>query len=129
MTTTINILAAVGSLFLATIPAFAAGRPNIVFIAMDDQNDWIGALGGHSAVKTPQHRPPARRVLNANCQAPLCNPSRTSVMLGLRLTTTGIYGLAPWFRTLPKLKDRVTLPEHFKANGYRRTIARYRRTA
>ncbi len=104
------------------LPAAIANRPNVVFIAIDDQNDWIGALGGHPVVKTPNIDRLARRgtiFLNANCQAPLCNPSRTSVMLGLRPTTTGIYGLAPWFRTLPEWKDRVTLPQHFKANGYR----------
>jgi choline-sulfatase len=40
-------------------------------------------------------------------------------MLGLRPTTTGIYGLAPWFRNVPEWKDRVTLPQHFAAHGYR----------
>ncbi|MCU0963322.1 MAG: sulfatase, partial [Pirellulaceae bacterium] len=43
----------------------------------------------------------------------------TSLMLGLRPTTTGIYGLAPWFRTLDNLRDRVTLPQSFRAHGYR----------
>jgi arylsulfatase A-like enzyme len=98
-----------------------AKRPNVLFIAIDDQNDWIGALG-HPLAKTPHMDRLARRgtvFLNAHCQAPLCNPSRTSLMLGLRPTTTGIYGLAPWFRTLDELKDRVTLPQHFKAHGYR----------
>jgi arylsulfatase A-like enzyme len=57
--------------------------------------------------------------LNAHCQAPLCNPSRTSLLLGLRPTTTGVYGLAPWFRTLPQWKDRVSLPQHFAKHGYR----------
>jgi arylsulfatase A-like enzyme len=56
--------------------------------------------------------------LNAHCNAPLCNPSRTSLLLGLRPTTTGIYGLAPWFRTLPEWKDRVALPQHFENHGY-----------
>jgi choline-sulfatase len=40
-------------------------------------------------------------------------------MLGLRPTTTGIYGLAPWFRDVEAWKDRVTLPQHFKAHGYK----------
>ncbi len=111
-------------LLLAAGPVFAAGaaRPNVVFIAIDDQNDWIGAFGGHPLAKTPHLDRLAARgtaLLNAHCQAPLCNPSRTSLMLGLRPTTTGIYGLSPWFRTLPEWRDRVTLPQHFKANGYR----------
>jgi choline-sulfatase len=101
-------------------------RPNVVFIAIDDQNDWIGACGGHLLAKTPQLDGLAARgtvFLNAHCQAPLCNPSRTSLMLGLRPTTTGVYGLAPWFRTLPEWKDRVALPQHFKAAGYRTLTA------
>ena len=57
--------------------------------------------------------------LNAHCQSPLCNPSRTSLLLSLRPTTTGIYGLSPWFRTLPDWKDRVTLPQYFADHGYR----------
>ena len=97
-------------------------KPNVLFIAIDDQNDWIDAMGGHPLAKTPNLDALAERgtlFLNAHCQSPLCNPSRTSLMLGLRPTRTGIYGLAPWFRTLPELKGRVTLPQHFKANGYK----------
>ncbi len=97
-------------------------KPNVLFIAIDDQNDWIGHLGGHPLAKTPHLDRLAARgttFLNAHCNAPLCNPSRTSLMLGLRPTTTGVYGLAPWFRTLDAWKDRVTLPQHFKAHGYR----------
>jgi arylsulfatase A-like enzyme len=96
-------------------------RPNVLFIAIDDQNDWIGHLGGHPLAKTPHLDALAARgtsFTNAHCQAPLCNPSRTSLLVGLRPTTTGIYGLAPWFRTLPNLADRVTLPQHFAAHGY-----------
>ncbi len=99
-----------------------AKKPNVLFIAIDDQNDWIGALGGHPLAKTPHMDKLAARgtvMLNAHCQSPLCNPSRTSLMLSLRPTTTGIYGLSPWFRTLPEWKDRVPLQQHFKAHGYR----------
>ena len=66
---------------------FAADKPNILFIAIDDQNDWIGHLGGHPMAKTPNLDKLAARgttFLNAHCNAPLCNPSRTSLMLGLR---------------------------------------------
>lgn len=97
-------------------------RPNVLFIAIDDQNDWIGHIGGHPLAKTPHLDALAARgtsFVNAHCQAPLCNPSRTSLMLSLRPTTTGIYGLAPWFRNLDDWKDRVALPQHFKAHGYR----------
>ena len=107
--------------FIGVAEAATAKKPNILFIAIDDQNDWVGALG-HPIAKTPNLDKLAKRgtiFLNANCQAPLCNPSRTSLMTGLRPTTTGVYGLAPWFRTLPELQDRVTLPQYFKANGYK----------
>ncbi len=99
-----------------------AERPNVLFIAIDDQNDWIGHLGGHPLAKTPHLDALAERgtsFLNAHCNAPLCNPSRTSLMIGLRPTTTGIYGLSPWFRRVPGLEGRVSLPQHFAANGYR----------
>lgn len=109
---------------LTALPVFASQvrKPNVLFIAIDDQNDWVGALGGHPLAKTPHLDRLAKRgtvMLNAHCQAPLCNPSRTSLMLSLRPTTTGIYGLAPWFRSLEQWKERVALPQHFKANGYR----------
>ena len=109
---------------LLNLPAAtrAAERPNILMIAIDDQNDWIGCLGGHPQIKTPHiDRLAARGTLftNAHCQAPLCNPSRTSLLTGLRPSTTGVYGLAPWFRSIDAFKDRVTLPQHFSKHGYR----------
>jgi arylsulfatase A-like enzyme len=111
------------SLTLLACPAFAAApRPNVLFIAIDDQNDWIGYLGGHPLAKTPHIDRLAERgtaFMNAHIQSPLCNPCRTSLMLGLRPTTTGVYGLAPWFRNLDEWKDRVALPQHFKAHGYK----------
>ena len=108
-------------LAVASSSVYAADKPNILFIAIDDQNDWIGHLGGHPLVKTPHIDALAKRgttFTNAHCQAPLCNPSRTSLLLGLRPTTTGIYGLKPWFRTVPEWSDRVTLPQHFANDGY-----------
>lgn len=96
-------------------------RPNVLFIAIDDQNDWIGHLGGHPLAKTPHLDALAARgttFLNAHCNAPLCNPSRASLLLGLRPSTTGIHGLAPNFRDVPRWRDRVTLPQQFTASGY-----------
>ena len=72
---------------------YAAEHPNILFIAIDDQNDWIGHLNGHPLAKTPHIDALAKRgttFTNAHCQAPLCNPSRTSLMLGLR--PQGLFG-------------------------------------
>jgi arylsulfatase A-like enzyme len=96
-------------------------RPNVLLIIVDDLNDWVGCLGGHPQVKTPHIDRLARRgtlFTNAHCQAPLCNPSRSSLLTGLRPSTTGIYGLQPGFRTVAALKDHVTLFQHFAAHGY-----------
>ncbi|WP_436716526.1 sulfatase [Roseiconus lacunae] len=99
--------------------------PNILMIAIDDLNDWVEPLGGHPQVKTPaMARLAARGVTftNAHCQAPLCNPSRTSIMTGRRPTSTGVYGLAPWIRNVDDLQDLVTMPQHFASNGYKTLI-------
>lgn len=118
-----RIATVVWILSLAAIFANSANRkPNILFIAIDDQNDWIGHMGGHPLVRTPHIDTLAARgtaFLNAHCQAPLCNPSRTSVMFGLRPTSTGIYGLAPAPRDVVATRERVSLPQHFAAHGYR----------
>ncbi len=101
-------------------------RPNVLFIAIDDQNDWIGAFGGHPQAKTPHIDAIAKTgttFLNAHCQSPLCNSSRTSLMTGLRPSSTGIYGLAPWFRNLDEFKDVVSLPQYFRKNGYKTLTA------
>ena len=104
----------------------AAKKPNVLMIVIDDQNDWIGAFGGHPLVKTPNLDSLAARgaaLLNAHVPAPLCNPSRTAIMTGLRPPTTGIYGLSPWFRDVPQWKDWVALPQYFHNNGYRTAAA------
>ena len=119
------LITAVAYTFNPTQSAAAEPRPNVLFIAIDDQNDWIGCLGGHPLVKTPHiDRLASRGTLftNAHCQAPLCNPSRTSLLTGLRPSTTGIHGLTPWFRTVEEFREHVTLPQHFLHAGYRNLI-------
>ena len=117
-----RLLLMIALLCLVSTPLQAAQKPNILFIAIDDQNDWIGCLKGHPQIKTPNIDKVASRgtlFTNAHCQSPLCNPSRTSLMTGLRPTTTGIYGLAPWFRNVDRFKDRVSLPQYLEQNGYK----------
>ena len=93
--------------------------PNILFIAIDDLNDWVGYLGGHPQAKTPNID---RLIKNgvgfskAYTVAPLCNPSRVALLTGLYPSTTGVYGNRDNFRkNLPK---EITLMQHFRANGY-----------
>ncbi len=98
-----------------------ASHPNVLFIAVDDLNDWVGCLGGHPQVLTPNIDSLAKRgtlFTNAHCQAPLCNSSRSSLLTGLRPSSTGIYGLAPGIRQVDVTKDRTTLPQVFRRAGY-----------
>lgn len=99
--------------------------PNVLFIAVDDLNNLIGAIDRTYGPKTPNlDRLAASGVLftNAHCQAPLCGPSRTSVMTGLRPSTTGIYGMIAddTIRSPdnPATRDIVFLPEYFRNHGY-----------
>lgn len=106
---------------LPAAPALAVTHPNVLFIAIDDLNDWVGCLGGHPQAQTPNlDRLAARGTLfrNAHVQAPLCNPSRSSLLTGLRPSTTGIYGLLPGIRDVAATRDCVTLPQYFAGHGY-----------
>ena len=97
-------------------------RPDILFIAIDDLNDWVGPLDGHPQVKTPNMDRLAERGMvfsNAHTAAPLCNPARTALMSGLRPSTSGVYVNAPDWRTLETFRNIRTLPGHFKDAGYR----------
>lgn len=114
-------VAAFVSVSASRLQAAEPERPNVLFVAVDDLNDWVGCLAGHPQVKTPHIDRLAQRgtlFTNAHCQAPLCNPSRTSLLTGLRPSTTGVYGLLPGVREVPALATRVTLPQHFAAHGY-----------
>jgi arylsulfatase A-like enzyme len=98
-----------------------AGPPNVLFIAVDDLNDWVTCLGGRKGVHTPNlDRLAARGMLftNAHCAAPACNPSRVAVMTGVRPSTSGVYHNVQSWRQTPRLAEAVTLPEHFRSNGY-----------
>ena len=94
-------------------------RPNVLFLAIDDLNDWTGSLKGHPQTQTPHlDRLADRGVLfsRAYCSAPACNPSRASLLCGIRPSTSGVYiNPQPWRGALP---DAVTLPQHFMAAGY-----------
>jgi len=99
-------------------------KPNVLFIAVDDLNDWVNSLGGREGVHTPNiDRLAARGMLftNAHCSAPSCAPSRASLMTGVRPSTSGVYINSQDWRKSEVLKDAVTLPQHFREHGYRTT--------
>jgi arylsulfatase A-like enzyme len=95
----------------------ARQKPNVLFIAVDDMNDWITPYGG--PIKTPNIDRLARRGMlfrRAYCASPACNPSRAAVMTGLRPSSTGVYANGTdWRRALP---DAATIPQHFMQSGY-----------
>ena len=113
-----RLLSVLVSLLLATQPSIAS-RPDVLFIAVDDLNDWTGHLGGHPQARTPNiDRLVARGIAftNTQCAAPACNPSRAALMSGLRPWTTGIYTNGDPAQGV--LRDVLTLNRHFLASGY-----------
>ncbi|MEP3478262.1 MAG: sulfatase [Fuerstiella sp.] len=102
--------------------------PNVLLIAIDDLNDWIGALDGHPKAKTPhldQLISQSVSFSNAHCTAPVCSASRHSFFSGLRPSSTGWYsntskGLKSYQQALG---DTVPMPTHFKRNGYKTLAA------
>lgn len=99
----------------------AVRRPNVLFIAIDDLNDWVGFLGGHPDALTPYLDALAVRgrvFANAHCAVPVCSPSRVSVMSGVAATTHGSYELGPAYEALPALSDAPTVQRYFKDHGY-----------
>src|SRR5215204_3246526 len=90
--------------------ASAADKPNVLFIAVDDLNHWVGHLGRNKQTKTPNIDKLAARGVTftrAYCAAPACNPSRTALMAGLRPSTSAVYHNPdnPW----PRIGDVDTL--------------------
>lgn len=124
-------------LFVCALPGpFASAataptsKPNVLFIAFDDLNDWV--LGARAGVKAPNlDRLMARGVTftNAHCASPSCHPSRLAMMTGVRPSTSGIdrnvysSATASW-RTGPAsgsgaLANAIVLSQHFRNEGWR----------
>ncbi|TWT89429.1 sulfatase-like hydrolase/transferase [Stieleria varia] len=109
-------------LFPVGLPAAssAAEKPNVLFIAIDDLNDWIGCLNGHPQALTPNIDALAEAGIlftNAHCVSPACNPSRAALLSGRRPASTGV-----WSNDSPRLlqaKPQIDhLPGVFRDAGY-----------
>lgn len=108
-------------LLLGLLAGSVVAQPNVLLISIDDLNDWIGCMGGHPQAKTPNiDRLAERGVLftNAQCQSPVCNPSRASMMSGLYPESTGIYYLSPPPAESPILRKQTLMPQRFLDEGY-----------
>jgi arylsulfatase A-like enzyme len=106
----------------ALFPAglYGDGRPNVLFIAIDDLNHWVGHLGRHPQAKTPNIDRLAKdgvTFTRAYCTAPACNPSRASLMSGQRPNTTGCYLNGQNWRH--GISEDKLLNSHLARAGYR----------
>ena len=99
-------------------PLAIASPPNILFIPVDDLNDWVGHLGGHPQTKTPNIDRLAGMGVSfakAFCNAPLCNPSRVSLFSGLLPSNSGVYGNGEMMRD--KIPAVFTLMQYLRWAG------------
>ncbi|MEM1224197.1 MAG: sulfatase [Planctomycetota bacterium] len=95
-------------------------RPNVLMIAVDDLNDWVGFLGGHPQAQTPNMDRIAQRgtvFTNAHCASPACSPSRAAIFSGRAPWTTGVWSNSSkrLFKQHPDIK---TFPDMFRVAGY-----------
>src|SRR5262245_25313671 len=119
MTRWLNGLAVYLLVTYATAVGAETAPPNVLFIAVDDLNHWVGHLGRNPQTRTPNiDRLAARGVTftRAYCAAPVCNPSRAALLSGLRPSTSGVYDNPTNFA--PLIPAKLTLPTAFRSAGY-----------
>lgn len=100
-------------------------KPNVLFISIDDLNDWSACLGNHPGVKTPNiDRLASKGILfsNAHCQAPICGPSRASIYTGMHPHSTGVYYQlhdTEIKKSSSKAESAIYMPDYFEKFGYK----------
>jgi arylsulfatase A-like enzyme len=115
-----RFLICIGLVFVHSTIALAIDKPNVLFIAIDDLNHWVGHLGRNNQTKTPNIDRLAGEGItftHAYCTAPACNPSRASLMSGQRPSTTGCYENGQNWR--PGISEEKLLNTQFARAGYR----------
>lgn len=122
-----NIALLVLCSFISSINCIASNKkekeqpPNILFIAIDDMNDWTGFLGGHPQALTPNMDKLAMRGINftnAHCSAPGCSPSRNALLYGVEPFNSGLYPFYEHAIHEQLMEQYTTLPRLLKENGY-----------
>lgn len=93
-------------------------KPNILFISIDDLRTELGSYGSEIAVSPNLDKLASEGLQfnNAYCQQAICGPSRASLLTGIRPESSGVFHNYIKFREANP--DVVTLPQHFKNNGY-----------
>lgn len=125
-TRTVLIFLLCGTLTVKAQPARKPGtpKPNILFISIDDLNDWIniGKWSGRKGMKTPNFERLAKMSMtftHCGVAAPACAPSRVAIMTGVHPVRSGITGWKhPEWRKVPALQKVETIEQFFKARGY-----------
>jgi arylsulfatase A-like enzyme len=113
------------ALIVNAVSLFGQQKPNVLFIAIDDLNDYVNCMNGSIKVPTPNIDKLASQgtlFTNAHCQAPICGPSRASVMTGLHPSSSGIYlqlNDVEIKKSEVISKDMVFMPDFFEQQGYK----------
>jgi arylsulfatase A-like enzyme len=113
-------------MLMSALKVFALdkNRPNILMIIVDDLNDWVGYMNAHPQALTPNLDRLADLgtvFTNAHAAAPLCGPTRATILSGLRPSTTGLYGHSNYntFLSNPHIEEAELLPKYFERHGYK----------
>jgi arylsulfatase A-like enzyme len=125
LTMSITVLSLLISINCHSSTKKSHSKPNILFIAVDDLNDWIAPLGGLEICKTPNLDKLAAQSIvfeNAHCASPACCPSRLSIMTGVQPSKSGtlnnLWYDGPQWRKEPIFKDIETIEQFFHNRGY-----------
>ena len=100
-------------------------KPNVLFIAIDDLNDYVACMNGTIKAHTPNIDRLARQgtlFTNAHCQAPICGPSRASIMTGLYPSSSGNYlqlNEVDIKKGSEMVRNATFMPDYFEQYGYR----------
>jgi arylsulfatase A-like enzyme len=100
--------------------------PNVLFIIVDDLNDWVEPLGGHPDARTPALNELASRGVvftAAYCAAPSCGPARTALFTGIRTSTSGVYYNDSVPSDSEAVKRATSFPGFLRKHGYRTLLA------
>lgn len=96
-------------------------HPNVLFISLDDMNDWAQPLGGSTQALTPNLNTFATEAVNFSrnyCASPGCNPSRAALLTGLHTYNSGMYSNYQDWRNVPAMQEVKTIGQYFRQNGY-----------